>query len=313
MGGKLAALVGFMALLGALGFVRVGGTAVRPSPPVLPAAAQSAKAPPGTNRAMDLLFLHHSVGAQLLADPGPEDAARRTHPNGGGLARALTASGYRVHEATYGSALGEHTDLFDWLPKFEGHMAEVLRIADQDTPLAGGAEDRVVLFKSCFPNSWFQGPGSPPGNPRGPELTEANARASLEALLPLFQARPDVLFVYLTAPPLAPVVPGERLYVWAAKKLLGRPTLADKLRVAGESARRFNAWVVAKDGWLARYPGKNVAVFDYFSVLTGGSPSGLSRYASDGGKNSHPTSEGNQRAAALLVPFLNDAVARAGI
>lgn len=262
---------------------------------------------------MDLLFLHHSVGAQLLSDPGPDEPRHGTHPNGGRLRRMLAASGYRVHEATYGSRFGEHTDLFDWLPKFENHMDEILRIAHQDWVLDSGATNHVVLFKSCFPNSWFVGPGAEPGDPRGPALTEANARASFRALLPSFQKRPDVLFVYLTAPPLAPYVSGERLYTWVAKKVLGRPVPAEKLRIAGESARRFNAWIAAKDGWLAHYPGTNVAVFDYFTVLTDGSAAGLSRYPSGNGKDSHPASEGNRRAAAVLVPFLNDAVRRAGI
>lgn len=262
---------------------------------------------------MDLLFLHHSVGAQLLADPGPDDPGHGTHPNGGGLGHALAESGYRVHEATYGSRFGEHTDIFDWLPKFERHMDEILRIAHQDAVLDSGAINRIVLFKSCFPNSWFEGPGAEPGNPRGPALTETNARAAFRAMLPSFQKHPDVLFVYLTAPPLAPFVSGERLYAWIAKKVLGRPLGAEKLRVAGQSARRFNAWLVAKDGWLAGYPATNVVVFDYFSVLTDGSAAGLSRYPSGDGKDSHPASAGNRKAAALLVPFLNDAVRHAGI
>lgn len=312
---QLALWICLLGLLGSLGFLRVGGTPIavddgRPR-------AEDPKVTHGPESPMDhgvdLLFLHHSVGAQLLSDPGPDDLGHGTHPNGGGLGRALAASGYRVHEATYGSRLGEHTDLFDWVPKFEDHMDEILRIAHQDSVLDSNASNRVVLFKSCFPNSWFEGPGVEPGNPRGPALTEANARASFRALLPAFQKHPDVLFVYLTAPPLAPYVPGERLYTWVAKKMLGRPVAAEKLRIAGETARRFNAWIVDKDGWLAGYAGTNVVAFDYFSVLTDGSATGLSRYPSGGGKDSHPASEGNRRATELLIPFLNDAVRRAGI
>src|SRR5258708_12159569 len=107
---------------------------------------------------IDLVFLHHCVGAQLLLDPGPDDPKAGTHPNGGGLRRALEADGYRVHEATYWSRLGEHTDLFDWNEKFSAHMDEVLRIAEQDPALPDGRTNTVVLFKSCFPNNWFVGP-----------------------------------------------------------------------------------------------------------------------------------------------------------
>lgn len=315
MTARLVALASFFFLVVLLAVVPVGGTRI---PEGVRAMPTSRSAPPGDGRPLEapvnLVFLHHSVGAQLLADPGPEDPKQRTHPNGGGLRKLLEGNGYRVHEATYGSALGEHTDLFDWLPRFTEKMDDVLATAHQDERLPAGETNRVVLFKSCFPNNWFAGPGTEPGNPRGPELTEANARAALGSLLPLFARHPDVLFVYLTAPPLAPVAKAEPAYKWLARKALGRPTLAEKLRIAGASARRFNDWAASPDGWLAGHPGNNVAVFHLFDVLTEGAASGLSHYPSgNDGKDDHPSSEGNRKAAEALVPFLNAAVRRAGI
>lgn len=239
--------------------------------------------------ALDLVFLHHSVGQHLLHDP----AANRQ--NGGGLRKLLGANRYRVHEATYGSELGEHTDLFDWLPKFRDRMDDVLRIDEQDKKLPGGRQNRVVLWKSCYPNNEFVDRGKPPGQPRGPQLTVENARATMRALLPEFRKRPDVLFVYLTAPALAP-----------------QPSTPRRKQSAA-LAREFNDWMKAKDGWLAGYPEKNVVVFDFYDVLTGGGASNFSRYATGGGSDSHPSSEGNVKAARLLVPFINRAVRRAGI
>jgi hypothetical protein len=261
---------------------------------------------------IDLVFLHHSIGGHLLATRGPDDGGGAVHPNGGGLRQRLLLEGYRVHEATYGSRLGEHTDLFDWLPKFQGHMDAVLRIDRQDEALPAGTLNHVVMFKSCFPNNYFRGAGTAPGNPNGPELTLANAQATMRALLPQFAAHPGTLFVFLTTPPNVGVARDERALVWLAKKLLGRPSASDQLAMQGALARRFNDWAASPGGWLADYQGKNVAVFHLYDLLTGGR-SNFSAYASGGGLDDHPNSEGLTRATNELVPFLNRAVRRAGL
>ena len=46
-----------------------------------------------SDRPLRLLFLHHSIGGQLLAEPGPDDGKGAVHPNGGGLRKRLEASG----------------------------------------------------------------------------------------------------------------------------------------------------------------------------------------------------------------------------
>lgn len=265
-------------------------------------------------RALDLLFIHHSCGGQLLAPQGESDGTSciyRTHPNGGGLREQLQQQGYEVHEASYGSAVGEHTDLFDWVPKFRDQMDEVLRVKHQDERLPDGRQNRVVVFKSCFPNNAFVGEGQWPGDPAGPRLTYWNAQATMKALLPHFERRPDVLFVYVTAPPLAPLR-SERGYKWAARKLgllPGRPSLKDSALLA----RRFNNWVKAPGGWLEGYAGSNVVVYDYYDLLTGQGRSDLLLYPTQGGQDSHPSSEGNSLSAAPFVPLLNRAVRRAGL
>jgi hypothetical protein len=260
-------------------------------------------APP--RQKLDLVFLHHSVGSQLLASSG-EDLA-----HGGGLRELLDANNYVVHEATYGSALGEHTDLFDWLPKFRDSMVDVVAIADQDRRLTAPARNRVVLFKSCFPNNDFVGEGTEPGNAAGPELTVANAKATLRAVRDELAKRPDVLFVYLTAPPRAPRTWPEALWKRGLRKLLGRPTPSERLEQSAALARSFNHWVIAPDGWLANYAHENIVVFDLFGVLSDGGS--LLAYPTGDGRDSHPSSEGSRKAAHALVPFLNRAVQRSGV
>jgi len=156
---------------------------------------------------LDVLFIHHSCGGQLLAAAGPsvgENCILESDPNGGNLRVLLQESGYRIHEASYGSKIGEKTAIFDWLPKFRNQMDEILRCDMQDTLYSDERRNRIVMFKSCFPNNAFRAEGAPPGNPSGPELTVWNAKAAYSALLEEFKKHPDVLFVCLTAPPWLP-------------------------------------------------------------------------------------------------------------
>lgn len=272
------------------------------------------------SRPLRTLFIHHSCGGQLLAEAGADvqpagNCIYASHPNGGGLKRLLTESGYEVHEASYGSVIGEDTDMFHWLPKFRGQMDRVLRTAHQDEVYADGRQNQIVLFKSCFPNNEFAAAGAPPGNPEGPELTVWNARASLAAILPELQKHPEVLFVYVTAPAIAPKAPKVRLYKVLLNKARGRGTGPgpDDIARSAELARQFNSWVVSSEGWLKDYPLKNVAVFDYYDVLTGNGQSNLLVYPTREGSDSHPARAGNERAAAAFIPFINRAVRRAGL
>ncbi|HQY64498.1 MAG TPA: hypothetical protein PK141_24030 [Polyangiaceae bacterium] len=267
-------------------------------------------------RPLRLLFVHHSSGGQLFADKGAENERANcileTHPNGGGLRKRLTGMGYEVHEASYGSEVGDKTDLFDWKPKFSQKMEKVLTVDENDRFLAAGKKHDVVMFKSCYPNNRFVTRGEGPGDPAGPELTVVNAKATLRALLDDFKKHPDTLFVYVTAPPNAP--PGsERAFKVVLKKLTGKPTAAEAARERGQLARELNQWVVASDGWLKDYPLKNVAAFDYYDVLTGQGRSDLTLYPTGDGTDEHPSSEGNTKAAEAFPELLNRAVRRAGL
>lgn len=264
-------------------------------------------------QAVDLLFIHHSCGGQWLAAEGAAEGGQsiyRSHPNGGGLRARLEAVGYRVHEASYGSRIGESTDLFDWLPKFRDQMDAVLRCDHQDQRRNDGGSNQVVLFKSCFPNNAFVGTGAKPGKPDGPDLTVGNAQAAYGALLDVFRSQPKVIFVAVTAPPLAPNEKPQPAWKQLARRLLGRES---GRRRSGVWARQFNRWLSDPGGWLEHYPLKNVAVFDYYDVLTGHGRSDFSAYPTRNGFDSHPSAEGNRQATEQLVPWLNRVVRRSGV
>lgn len=323
---KIIIALGALGLLGAAALIPIGGGPLDvergagtpgDTPGAAPGATMdlSAFSDGAPGRPLRLLFIHHSCGGQLLAEPGPEDGEAciyRSHPNGGGLRHALERAGYLVHEASYGSRVGEATDIFDWPAKFQTQMDAILACDHQDTPHPAGVRNDIVAFKSCFPNSDFGGPGQPPGDPAGPELTVANAQAAYRALLPEMGRHPEVLFLAVTAPPLVDRRRPEPVWKLVARRLLGRPSYAPN-PASGALARRFNDWLKAPDGWLAGYAARNVVVFDYFDVLTDHGAADFARYGSDDGYDSHPSREGNTRAAAELAPLLNRAVRRAGL
>ena len=270
-----------------------------------------AEAPPA--EPLRLLFIHHSCGGQLFASLGPDNGTNciySSSPNGGGLRSRLEKNSYEVHEASYASRIGQNTDIFDWLPKFREQMDQVLSCDFQDTGYTDGHRNQIVVFKSCFPNNNFESAGTPPGNPRGPDLTVWNAKAAYAALLAEFRKHPEVLFVCVTAPPLAPKTPPQPAWKQLAKKALGR---GDHRAATALLAREFNNWLAGRDGWLKDYPLTNVVVFDYFDILTGDGTSNLSRYPTGDGFDAHPSREGNELAAEAFVPFLNRAVRRAGL
>lgn len=132
-------------------------------------------------------------------------------------------------------------------------------------------------------------------------------------MLPYFAQRQDNLFIVITAPPLRS---------------------EDTSPEAAANARAFNNWLM--NDWLDDYPYINVAVFDFYNVLTsnGGSTRIDDPDTSDAGRSdgnhhrwwdgsvqhiqtidnnysaywtddSHPSQAGNQKATAEFVPLLN--------
>lgn len=281
---------------------------------------------PPTNP-VKLIFLHHSTGENWLKD------------NNGGLGIVLRDNNYFVSDTNYGwgpapkdgsDPIGSFTDIGHWWMWFRGPKStEIMNAVYSESGQHAsysrlttdpGGKNRIVIFKSCFPNSNLR------GNPddKIPSINEnplkgvdsgsnyhtvANAKGIYQDLLPYFLQHQDTLFVVITAPPLS-----NAKYA--------------------SNARAFNQWLV--NDWLKDYPNKNVAVFDFYNVLTtnggnskihdlgresgnhhrwwnntvqhvvdtSGWPHDTTVYASASGDD-HPSKAGNQKATAEFVPLLN--------
>jgi len=268
-----------------------------------------------------LIFVHHSCGSNWLTD------------GNGGLAIALRDSNYFVSDTNYGwgpDGIGDNTDIGHWWTWFRGTNSATYTAAlyteygknssySRLTADPGG-QNQIVMFKSCYPNSALGGnPGDAPttgSNPlRGASCgsthhTVANAKGIYNDILEYFTTRQDKLFIAITAPPLV-------------------ENSTDPSEAA--NARAFNDWVV--NDWLDGYSHDNVAVFDFYNVLTsnGGnentndlnSESGnhhrwwsgaiqhthpvANDFSSYGSStwDSHPTSAGNTKATGEFIELLN--------
>jgi hypothetical protein len=289
----------------------------------------SSTTPP--SQPVKLIFIHHSCGENWLVD------------NNGGLGIALRDNNYFVSDTNYGWGpapkegsvpIGSITDIGHWWLWFRGPksaeiMDAVCRENSQHSTYSRlntdpGGNNQIVMFKSCYPNSNLRGNPADPipsidTNPlKGLDVssdtfTVANAKGIYIDLLPYFEQHQDTLFVVITAPPVIDA------------------------KYAG-NARAFNQWLVSD--WLKDYPYKNVAVFDFYNVLTtnGGNSkvndlnketgnhhrwwnNTVQHVADIGGaydtsaypsslKDSHPSKAGNQKATAEFIPLLNIAFNR---
>ena len=272
-------------------------------------------APPETP--VRLIFIHHSVGENWLDD------------GNGGLGIALRDNNYFVSDTNYGwgpNSIGTHTDIGNWwdwfrTPNSPKYLSSLYTESEQHssysrlTTTPPDGENEIIMFKSCFPNSALKGNPEeivPPigHNPlRGKENdseyhTVANAKGIYIDLLNYFSTRQDKLFVVIAAPPLS-----DSEY--------------------SVNARAFNQWLV--NDWLAAYHYKNVAVFDFYNVLTtnGGDTNtndlnsntgnhhrwwkGAVQHKTDSGSNvlaypsgdDHPSRAGNLKATGEFLPLLN--------
>jgi len=255
--------------------------------------AQSIDTSPPDDKTVKLIFIHHSTGEIWLTD------------NYGNLGQELAANNYFVSDTNYGwgpKNIGDRTDIVNWrewfrsrsTPRYmEALFTESNQNSDYGRPLEDpGGENEIVMFKSCFPNSALLGNPNDPPDPNE-DFTVGHAKYVYNDLLNYFSSRPDKLFIVITAPPLQD------------------PTYAD-------NARAFNNWLV--DKWLIEnnYNLKNVAVFDFYNVLThpdnhhrvqngqiehSSNESNTLFYDSDG--DDHPNVAGTQKATAEFIPLLN--------
>jgi hypothetical protein len=269
-----------------------------------PVYARQTSNPNPPEQPVRLIFVHHSTGGNWLADPAGNEL-------GGDLGRVLMENNYFVSATNYGwgpDAIGDRTDIPDWPEWFRSeNSATYLKALYNETgqnfgdfgawprlSTNPGGENQVIVFKSCFPNSDLEGRPDDPPDPEG-WLSVGHAKFVYNDLLTYFATRPDKLFVVITAPP-----------------------LSDRTRAA--NARAFNNWLV--NDWLREnnYPLNNVAVFDFYNVLT--APENHHRYTSGqiehvlaSNRNTlyypsspgddHPSHAGNRKATEEFVPMLN--------
>lgn len=266
----------------------------------------------------NILFIHHSVGGNWAADfgqyvemPGTEKGSNIyvSHENGGGLRTALqsikTQTGtpaYELHEVARKSTIGAKTDVCHWYSKFtqyfdrpDSNALDMLNVALQDSMYPDNQMNKIIMFKSCYPNSDVN-PGEPTTKPlTDPKMTIGNYKAVYTALLndvfrPERMGENRTLFIAVTAPP-------------RSKKDCNEKQAA--------VAREFNNWL--RTEWLTEKD-SNVAVFDYFNINTGGIGNDLDSSWVQGKVNysaylktsdSHPNSEAQSLATQEFLRFIN--------
>jgi len=245
-----------------------------------------------------LIFIHHSTGENWLTD------------GYGNLGATLNANNYFVSDTNYSwgptwtgnGPIGDYTDIPNWTEWFRSastptYMSALFNESGQHssytrTVVNPGGENEIIMFKSCFPNSALEGSPSDPPSASG-ELTVGHAKYVYNQILQYFGAHPEKLFIVITAPP-----------------------LQDDTYAA--NARAFNEWLM--NDWLTEngYTLSNVAVFDFYNVLTGDANhhryfGGAIEHVFTAGANTlhypsgddHPSITGSRKATTEFVPLLN--------
>lgn len=237
-----------------------------------------------------LVFIHHSCGRNWLVD------------NNGELGKRLNENNYYVTECYYGwddhppeahyDVMGDHTNTEDW-PYWFNDVVMPSVYANEEHPNYEnripnpGGENVIIMFKSCYNNSYV-----------GDSIEDE--KEIYNSLLEYFSQHPDKLFILITPPPMIHIQNNEL-------------------------TRELCNWLVSPNGWLRDYELKNVAVFDFYNILTDPNnhhhvedgrivhivsinpvdpehPNELYYYS---GSDNHPTKEGNLKATEEFIPFLN--------
>lgn len=291
-----------------------------------------------------LVFIHHSTGEGWLhQDAG--GLITELNKNNYYVRDTNYDWGPFDEDVNDGSNVGSHTDIGHWYVWFLGpHRNTYLNALYPNNFLTDGiensasisdpgGENTIVMFKSCFTSAEiiYGNPTDPPLPKTQPNpiygqaissadtaYTVANIKGLYRDLLDYFATKQNKLFVLITTPP---------SYQGSADEAM--PKL-----------RAINRWLI--EHWLDNYSNKNVFVFDYYNVLTsnGGNPTTNDIGATSGSHHryrngiieyqigssdflayaswddasqtwdSHPTAEGQQKAANEFVPLLNIAYNR---
>jgi hypothetical protein len=228
---------------------------------VLPAAAQE--------RPIQILFMHHSTGGNLIAQ--------------GGVREAFTELGYEFWDHGYneeglvdpsGTWLGvnwdmpgDNTDPDGWYNIFNQPVTD-----PASNTFSHMLQADVIIFKSCFPSS----------NIDSEWMLEEYQRYFL-SIRDVIDQHPDKLFIPFTTPPL---VPNE---------------------TSSDNAARARRWAeyLTSDEYLDGHP--NIAVFDFFTLLSDENGFLRAEYRGDEW-DSHPNEYANQTVGPVFVALVDQAI-----
>jgi hypothetical protein len=228
---------------------------------------------PAPGKTVNLMFIHHSVGAAWLSD---------------GLTSLLNKNKYHVADICYGwREYGDHTDTTDWPMWFTDKVMDLVynekdTMTTSNSIAAASGENTVIMFKSCFPNSDV---GS----------SNADEKTIYNKLLPYFEKHPNKMFILVTPPPMQSISTPkltralcnwltDRKSGWLAKLKTGNVFVFDLYNVLTDK----NAHHRYVNG------AESHAVISGKDVL----------YYPNGGDD-HPNAEGNKKAADEFIGLLN--------
>jgi len=218
----------------------------------------------------DVIFLHHSVGRNLI--------------NQGGVRERLTEAGFRFWDHDYNwegltRPDGTPAGYSYGIPGDNTDPDGLARIFSQPAfpwpvnALSGLLQHEVIIVKSCFPNSNIQS---------DEQLQEIQGHyLKMRERIDRF---PDRLFIIVTSPPLNP---------------------AETTPEAAARARALSRWLQS-DEFLAGHP--NLAVFDLFGLLAEDDPAApdfnMLRAEYREGTDSHPNRFANETIGPIFADFI---------
>ena len=216
-----------------------------------------------------IIFLHHSCGANLIAD--------------GGVREGLSARGYEFYDHGYnddglvladGTWTGTNFDVPGDNTDPDGYAAIFAQELHDppDNTFSHLMQYDVIAFKSCFPVSNIES-----------DSQLAEYRSYYRSIRDRMDQYPDKIFVIVTQPPEVP---------------------ANSSPDAAARARAFTNWLQS-DEYLAGHA--NVFVFDFFGVLAGNDDFLRPEYRMDE-YDAHPNQRANSDIGPLFVEFLDTSI-----
>ena len=233
-------------------------------------------APHSTGEHRNIVFLHQSVGANLVDE--------------GSVREKFTAAGYSFWDQGYNhdqlrDPLGRKTGYAYHVPGNNTYPDGLLAVFTQPVfglplnTLSGLLQHEVIAFKSCYPASDIT------SDQQLEERKDWYGR-----MRDTMDQHPDKLFIVMTQPPLNPAATN--------------PDIAAR-------ARSFANWLKS-DEFLKGHP--NIVTFDLFDRLAESDPQrpdfNMLRQDYREEADSHPTPIANETIGPQFVDFVNDAIER---